>query len=139
LHDARHIGFGKKAEQINAARRHVGVGGKGDHRDVARARHLADDADGLREQRAEDQFAAFVDRLLGRKPRTIGRAGVILDQKLDIRGVEFGERHFGGVAHGLTGDAGIPASRQRQNERNPHLAGAKRRLRHRRPGWGLGR
>ncbi len=33
----------------------------------------------------EDQLAAFVDRLLGREPGTIGGAGVVLDQKLDIR------------------------------------------------------
>ncbi len=39
-----------------------------------------------------------------------------------------------------TGDALLlAAGRKRQNERNPDLASAKRRLRHRRPGGRLGR
>ena len=90
--------------------------------------------DGLREERAEDQFATFVDRLLRSNPRTVGRAGVILHQKLDVWRIEFGQRHFGGIAHRLAGNTGIAAGRERQNERYAHLARAERRLRHWRPG-----
>ena len=139
LHDARHVRFRQEAQQIDAARRHIGVGGKGDDRNVARARDLPDDAHRLREQRAEDQFGAFVERLLRGQPRAVGRAAVVFHQKLNVRRFEFGERHFGGVAHRLAGNAGIAAGRQRQNQRDLDLAGAERRLGHWRPGRRLRR
>ena len=59
----------QKAQQIDAARGDIGVGRKGDHRNVARARHLPDDADRLREQRPENDLGAFVERLLRGLPR----------------------------------------------------------------------
>ncbi len=65
LHDALDIGFRQEAQQIDAARGDIGVGRERDDRHVARARHLADDADRLREQRPEDDLGAFVERLLG--------------------------------------------------------------------------
>ena len=58
-------------------------------------------------------------------------AGVVLDQKLDIRIGEFGERHLGGVAHRLRREPGIARRRQRQDQRDLDL---RRRRPLRRPG-----
>ena len=88
------------------------------------ARHLPDDADRLREQRPEDDLGTFVERLLGAEPRRLGGAAVVLDQELDVGGIELGERHFGGIAHRLPGEAGIAARRQRQDEAGLDLTGA---------------
>ena len=62
--DALDVGLRQEAQQIDAARGDVGVGRERDHRNVALARDCADRADRLREQRAEDDLGAFVDRLL---------------------------------------------------------------------------
>ena len=59
----------------------------------------ADRAHRLRKQRTDDDFGAFADRLLGARLRGLRRAGVVLHQKLDIRILEFGERHLGSVLH----------------------------------------
>ena len=72
LHDARYVGFRQEAQQIDAARRHVGVGREGDDRNIARARDLPDDADRLRKQRAENDLGAFVERLLRRQLGAFG-------------------------------------------------------------------
>ena len=124
MHDALDVGFRQEAQEIDAARRDIGVGRKRDDRDVARPRHLPDDADRLREQRPEDDLGAFVERLLGALPRRLGGAAVVLHQELDVGGIELGERHLGGVAHRLPGDAGIAAGRQRQDQADLDLAGA---------------
>ena len=82
LHDAIDVGFRQEAQQIDARGRHIGVGRKRDDRDVARPRHLPDDADRLRKQRPEDDLGAFVERLLGAEPRRLGGAAVVLQKEL---------------------------------------------------------
>ena len=71
--------------------------------------------------------APCVERLLGGRRAASAVAAVVLHQELDVGRIEFGERHLGGVAHGLPGNAGIAAGRQRQNEADLDLAGAERR------------
>ncbi len=95
------------------------------------ARHLADEADRLRKQRPENDLGALVERLLGGELRRLGGAAVVLHQELDIGSVEFGDRHFRGIAHRLAGDAGIAGRRQRQNQAGFDLAGADGRARRR--------
>jgi hypothetical protein len=68
-HHALDIGLGQEAQEINALRRHIGVGGEADQRQAARARDLAGRGDGVGEQRADDRAGAFVRRLLGRALR----------------------------------------------------------------------
>ncbi len=82
--------------------------------------------DRFREQRADDDFGAFVDRLLRAGLRALRRAAVVLHQQLDVRILEFGERHIGGVFHRLRGDAGIALRRQRQDQADADLARAER-------------
>ena len=95
----------------------------------------ADRAHGFREQRTDDDFGALVDRLLRGGLRALRRAGVVFDQQLDVRILEFGERHFRRVLHRLRGDAGIALRRQRQDQRRrltwpaPRSVRAGRRLR----------
>ena len=50
---------------------------------------------------------ALIERLLGDGPGRIGVAGIILNDELDIGRIELRERHFGGIAHRLTGKAGV--------------------------------
>lgn len=57
------------------------------------------------------------------------RAGVVFDQVLDIRVLELGQRQLRRVLHRLRGEPGAALRRQRQDERDPHRAGADRRLR----------
>ena len=52
---------------------------------------------------------ALVERLLGALPRRIGVAAVVLNQELDVGRIELGQRHLGGVAHRLAGEAGVAA------------------------------
>ena len=125
LHDAVDIGFRQKAQQIDAVRRDIGVGRKGDDRHVARPRHLADEADRLRKQRPENDLGALVERLLGAELRRLGGAAVVFHQELDVRIIEFGDRHFRGIAHRLAGKAGIAGRRQRQDEPGFDLAGCR--------------
>jgi hypothetical protein len=124
LHDALDVGFRQETQEIDAGGRDVGIGRKRDDRDVARPRHLPDDADRLRKQRPEDDLSALVERLLGGQPRRLGGAAIVHHQKLDVGSVELGDRHLGGVAHRLPGEAGIATGRQRQNETDLDLAGA---------------
>jgi len=65
----------------------------------------------LRKQRTENDFRAFVERLLRALLGTLRIAGVILDQELDVRILEFRQRHLGGILHRLRGDAGIACGR----------------------------
>ena len=116
IDDAPDVGLRQEAQQIDAARGDAGVGRERDHRNVAGARDRADRAHRLREQRTDDDLGAFVDRLLRGELRALRRAGVVLHQQLDVRFLEFGERHFGGVLHRLRGDAGIARRRQRQDQ-----------------------
>ena len=51
---------------------------------------------------------------------------MILDQELDIRILEFRQRHFGGVAHRLRGEPGIACRRQRQDQPDLDLSGPDR-------------
>ena len=88
---------------------------------------MSDEADRLREQRPEDDLGAFIDRLLCADTCGFCGAAIVFDQKLNVRIVELGDRHFRGVAQGLTGDPGIAGSRQRQDESGFDLAGADRR------------
>ena len=53
-------------------------------------------------------------------------AAVVLDQELDVRILEFRQRHFGGVLHRLRGDAGIARGRERQDQADLDLPGADR-------------
>jgi hypothetical protein len=80
----------------------------------------------LREQRTDDDLGALGERLLRRLLRASGVAAVVLHEQLHVRAVEFGKRHLGRVAHRQRGDAGIAASRQRQDQGDPDLAGADR-------------
>ena len=79
----------------------------------------ADRAHRLREQRADDDLGALVDRLLRAGLRALRRAGVVLHQQLDVRVLEFGERDFRGVLHRL--------SRRRRHCPAPTAAGSGRR------------
>ena len=130
---------GRKLKQIDAARGDAGVGRERDHRHAALARRRADDADRMREQRPDDDLGALGERLLRRLLRAAGVAAVVLHQKLDVRAVEFGQRHLGGVLHRLRHGAGVAAGRQRQDQADLDRAGADRgrRLRRRRAGGGL--
>ena len=114
--DAPHVALRQEAQEVDAARRHAGVGGKRDHRNAARAGDLADGAHGLREQRADDDLGALVERLLRAGLRGLRHAGVVFDQQLDVRILEFVERHFRRVLHRLRGDAGVARRRQRQDQ-----------------------
>jgi hypothetical protein len=78
------------------------------------------------EQRTHDDLGAFVERLLGGLLGALRGAGVVLDQELDIRVVEFGERELGCVAHRLAGETRIAAGRERQHQPDPDLPGADR-------------
>jgi hypothetical protein len=53
-------------------------------------------------------------------------AAVILDQKLDVRILEFRQRHLGRVLHRLRGDAGIAGGRERQDQADLDLPVADR-------------
>src|SRR5262249_56503584 len=71
------------------------------------------------EDRSENDLATLIERLL-RSLLGAGRAAaVVLEQKLQIRNVELGERHFGGVAHRGTGGAGVTGGGQRQDRPAP--------------------
>ena len=73
----------------------------------------------MREQRADDDLGALVERLLRGLLSAGGGAAIVFHQKLDVGAVELGERHLGGVLHRLRDDAGIAAGRQRQDQRRP--------------------
>ena len=79
-----------------------------------------------RKQRAENDLGAFVERLLRALARALRAAAVVLDQKLDVRILEFRQRHLGGVLHRQRRDAGIAGRRQRQDQSDFHLPGADR-------------
>jgi len=68
------------------------------------------------EQRTDDDLGAFVERLLGGLLGALRGAGVVLDQELDVRIVELGERELGRIAHRLAGEARIAAGRERQHQ-----------------------
>ena len=74
-------------------------------------------------------------RLLRALLRALRAAAIVLDQKLDVRVLEFRQRHLGGVLHRLRGDAGIAGRRQRQDQPDLDLAvaGDGRLLRRTRP------
>ena len=74
----------------------------------------------------KNNLRAFVERLLGRLLRALRIAGVVLDQQLDVGVLEFRQRHFGGILHGLRRDAGIARRRQRQDQPDLDLAAADR-------------
>ena len=107
---------GRKRKQVHAARRRAGVGRECDHRNAARARDLSRRLHRLREERPENDLGAFVDRSLRGLLRAERGAAVVLDQELDIRRIEFGDRELGGIFHRLRDKAGIAGSRQRQDE-----------------------
>src|SRR5439155_6581979 len=79
-----------------------------------------------REQRSQDDFGAFAQRLLRALARALRRGTVVLDQELDVGILEFGERHLGRVLHRLRGDAGIAGARQRQDQADLELSAADR-------------
>ena len=72
----------------------------------------------------EDDLGTFVDRLL----RDLARAGciatIVFDQQLQVRDVEFSQRHLGGATHGGAGRARVSACREWKNEPDFHLASA---------------
>ena len=101
----------------------LAVGRERDHRHAARAGDLLGARHRMREQRPEEDLGAFIDRLR-RRLLSAGRgAAVVLDHELDVGAAELGERHLGGIAHRLAGDAGIAASRERQDYADLHPAG----------------
>ena len=55
-----------------------------------------------------------------------GRAGVVLDQKLDVGVLEFRQRHLGRVFHRLRRDARIACGRQRKHQTDLDLTGTDR-------------
>ena len=137
--DAVDVGFRQEAQEIDAARGDAGVGRERDHRHAALAGGRADDADRMRKQRPDDDLGALGERLLRRLLRAARGAAVVLDQELDVRAVEFGQRHLGRVLHRQRHGAGVAAGRQRQDQADPDRAGADRgRLLHRRGGRGGG-
>ena len=75
-------------------------------------------------QRPEDHLHAVGERILRRLLGTLGGAGVVLYQQLDVGVTELGERHFGGVFHRLRRQPGVAASRQRQDQCDFRPAGA---------------
>ncbi len=130
----------QEAQQIDATAGHACIGRERDHVDAARARRLRRRRNRQRKQRTQDDFRAFVERLLGRLLRALRAAAVILDQKLDIGVQEFRERHLGGFLHRFRRDGRIARRRQRQNQTDLDLPGTDRnRLlrRSRRTGRGL--
>ena len=111
LHDPIDVRLGEETQEIDAARGDIGVGGKGDDRNVAGPRHLADIGDRLGEQRPQNDLGALVERLLRPDPGRLGGAAVVFHQELDVGRIELGNRHFRGIAHRLAGDAGIAGRR----------------------------
>ena len=51
----------------------------------------------------EGDLASALRHLLG----ALGGAAVVFHQELDVRTLEFGERHFSGVFHRLCSNAGV--------------------------------
>src|SRR5262249_59697284 len=98
------------------------IGGERDDRDIARARNLPDRTYRLREERTDDDFRTFRDRLLGADLCTLHRATIILHQQLNVGTFEFRECHFSRVLHRLSGNAGIALTGERQDQRDAHLA-----------------
>ncbi len=76
------------------------------------------------EQGPQNDLGAFVERLLDSDLGPLPGAAVILGQELNVRVAKFRQCHFGGVAHGLAGGAGISAGRQRQDQTDLEIAGA---------------
>ncbi|GLR95377.1 hypothetical protein ACVIU7_001813 [Bradyrhizobium liaoningense] len=122
--DAVDVGLRQEREQIDTASGDAGIGREGDDGDAARARDLRHRRNRLREQWPEDDLGAFVDRLLRADLRALRAAIVVLDQELDVRVLELGQCHLGGVAHGLRGEPGIAGGGERQNHGDLHAAGA---------------
>ena len=110
------VGFRQEAQEIDAAAGDARIGRERDHRYAAGARQLRGRRNRQRKQRAQNDLGAFVERLLGALLRALRVAAVILDQELDVRVLEFRQRHLGGVLHRLRGDAGIAGGRQRQDQ-----------------------
>ena len=93
---------------------------------MPRARQLRGRRHRGREQRAQNDFRALADRLLGDLLGALRAAAVILDQKLDVRILEFRQRHLGRVLHRLRGDAGVAGGRERQDQADLDLPVANR-------------
>ena len=126
IDDPVDVGFRQEAQEIDAASGDAGIGRERDHRNAARARQLRGRRHRQRKQRTQNDLRAFVERLLGDLLRALRAAAVILDQKLDVRVLEFRQRHLGGVLHRLRGDAGIAGGRKRQDQADLDLPGADR-------------
>src|SRR6185312_752885 len=101
IDDPVDVGFGQEAEQIDATSGHARIGRERDHRNAARARQLRGRRHRGGEQRAQNDFRALAERLLGHLLGALRTAAVILDQKLDVRTLEFRQRHLGRVLHRL--------------------------------------
>ncbi len=79
------VGFRQEAQEIDAAAGDARIGRERDHRYAAGAGQLRRRRNRQREQRAEDDLGAFVERLLRALLRALRAAAVVLDQKLDVR------------------------------------------------------
>ena len=134
IDDAMHVGLRQEAQEIDAARRDIGVGRERDHRHAARPRDLADSADRLREQRADDDRGAFGERLLRRLLRACGVPPSSFTRSWMFGIAEFRDRHFGRVLHRGGGNAGIARQRRaaasarpaRRRQARPAVAGLHR-------------
>src|SRR6202011_2882480 len=91
---------------------------------AAGARDLAGGADRERKQGTENDLGAFIKGLLGGRLSTRRGPAVVLHQKLNVRILELGERHVGGVLHRWRADPAIAARRKRQHQTDLDLTAA---------------
>src|SRR5262249_39675032 len=119
---ASYVRFRQETQKVDPACGHACISRKRDHGDIARPRDLPDSADRLRKQWPNNDLRAFGNGLLSRRLRTLQRAAIILHKQLNVRTLEFSERHFSRVPHRLGGDTCIALSGQWQDHRDTNLA-----------------
>ena len=115
-HAALDVGLRQEAEQVDALRGDVGVGGEADQRHAALPGDLSGGGDRMGEERADDGARALVQRLLGGRLRPRPGAAVILDDQPQPRAGELRQRQIRRVLQRLRHRRGIPAGPQRQNQ-----------------------
>src|SRR5262249_55182839 len=90
------VGFGQQAEEIDATPRDAGVGGKCDHRYIARTRDLPHRLHGWCKERTENDFRTIVHSLLADLLSGRCITGIVTRQHLDVC-AELPHREFCGV------------------------------------------